>query len=215
MAKSLSYAGRLQLIRAVLFGVQAYWSQLFLMPKKVIKLIEATCRSYLWTGESTITKKAMVAWEKICLPKGAGGLNIPNLQLWNRAAICKLLWDLSMHKEKLWITWVHTYYIKRQDITTMDIPQQSSWMTRKILTMRKYWITLGYINKIVHNNKFYIAKAYKMLRGEVVNVAWSKMISKNIAEPKHVFILWLNFHGRLRTKDILISWNMNVDPMCV
>nr|XP_016489984.1 PREDICTED: uncharacterized protein LOC107809777 [Nicotiana tabacum] len=46
----LNLLGRLQLIKAVLFGVKAYWSQLFLLPRKVIKLIEATCRSYLWTG---------------------------------------------------------------------------------------------------------------------------------------------------------------------
>lgn len=90
MAKSLLYAGRLQLIKAVLFGVQAYWSQLFLLPQKVIKLIEATCRSYLWTGEATISRRALVAWEKICLPKGVGGLNVLNLRIWNQAAICKL-----------------------------------------------------------------------------------------------------------------------------
>lgn len=79
MAKSLTYDGRLQLIKSVLFGVQAYWSQLFLLLKKVIKLIEAICRSYLWSGEANITKKTLVAWDKVCLPKSAGGLNILNL----------------------------------------------------------------------------------------------------------------------------------------
>ncbi|XP_060190282.1 uncharacterized protein LOC132619370 [Lycium barbarum] len=80
MAKRLSYAGRVQMIRSVLFGIQAYWSQLFLLPQKVIKIIEATCRSYLWTGEATISKRALVAWEKVCLPKDAGGLNFINLK---------------------------------------------------------------------------------------------------------------------------------------
>ncbi|WMV07514.1 hypothetical protein MTR67_000899 [Solanum verrucosum] len=44
-AKKLSYAGRVQLVRSVLFGIQAYWAQLFLLPTKVIKTIEAYCRS--------------------------------------------------------------------------------------------------------------------------------------------------------------------------
>ncbi|CAN4077341.1 unnamed protein product [Withania somnifera] len=104
MAKSLSYAGRLQLIRSVLFGMQAYWTQLFLMPKKVIKMIEAICRSYPGSGQAVITKKSLVAWKKICVPKGAGGLNLLNLKVWSQAAICKLLWALSQQKEKLWIT---------------------------------------------------------------------------------------------------------------
>ena len=35
-ATKLSYAGRAQLVQTVLFGVQAYWAQLFLIPAKVI-----------------------------------------------------------------------------------------------------------------------------------------------------------------------------------
>ncbi|KAH0701680.1 hypothetical protein KY285_015958 [Solanum tuberosum] len=39
-AKLLSYAGRMQLIKAVLFGVQAFWAQIFLISKKVMKTVE-------------------------------------------------------------------------------------------------------------------------------------------------------------------------------
>lgn len=65
---------------------------MFLMPKKVIKMIEAICRSYLWSGEANVTKIALVVWDKVCLPKSAGGLSILNLKIWNQVAICKLLW---------------------------------------------------------------------------------------------------------------------------
>ncbi|XP_060210459.1 uncharacterized protein LOC132637381 [Lycium barbarum] len=34
IAKKLSYAGKTQLVQSVLFGVQAYWSQLFVLPGK-------------------------------------------------------------------------------------------------------------------------------------------------------------------------------------
>lgn len=40
----LSYAGRLQLVKSVLFGMQLYWCQIFLMPKKVMKEIQKICR---------------------------------------------------------------------------------------------------------------------------------------------------------------------------
>ncbi|KAG5632233.1 hypothetical protein H5410_003950 [Solanum commersonii] len=43
-----------QLIKSDLFGVQAYWSQIFLIPKKVIKSIEQIYRTFLWTGNVTI-----------------------------------------------------------------------------------------------------------------------------------------------------------------
>lgn len=80
MARTLSYAGRAQLIKAVLASMQACWAQVFILPQKVIKLIESICQSYLWSGSATITRRALVAWEKVCLPKSAGGLNLVSLQ---------------------------------------------------------------------------------------------------------------------------------------
>ena len=60
-AKKLSYAGRAQLVKTVLFGVQAYWAQLFIIPAKIIKLIDGLCRSYLWSRVGYVTKKALIA----------------------------------------------------------------------------------------------------------------------------------------------------------
>nr|XP_009761406.1 PREDICTED: uncharacterized protein LOC104213572 [Nicotiana sylvestris]XP_016476021.1 PREDICTED: uncharacterized protein LOC107797634 [Nicotiana tabacum] len=73
-AKKLSYAGRAQLIQTILFGIQAYWSQIFAISSKVLNAIEAYCRNYLWFGTNTITRKALLVWEKVCTPKSIGGL---------------------------------------------------------------------------------------------------------------------------------------------
>nr|XP_009757025.1 PREDICTED: uncharacterized protein LOC104209942 [Nicotiana sylvestris] len=100
-AKKLSYGGRVQLVQTVLFGVQAYWAQLFVLPAKVLKTIDAYCRSYVWSGCNTISKKALVSWEIVCAPKSVGGLGLANLQKWNKAAIAKNFWDLAQKKDKL------------------------------------------------------------------------------------------------------------------
>ncbi|XP_059306490.1 uncharacterized protein LOC132057927 [Lycium ferocissimum] len=100
-AKKLSYAGRTQLVQSVLFGVQAYWSQIFVLPVNVLKAIDGYCKSYIWSGTNTITKKALVAWERVCLPILVGGLNLINKQLWNKAAIVKICWDLAIKQDKL------------------------------------------------------------------------------------------------------------------
>lgn len=67
-AKKLSYADRLQLIKSVLFGVQAFWAQIFLLPKKLLKAVQTTCRTFLWTGGLDKSNKALVAWEVLCTP---------------------------------------------------------------------------------------------------------------------------------------------------
>lgn len=92
MARGLSHAGKLQFIRAALFGTQAYWSQLFLLPQKAIKLIEAGCRTYLGTGEVNVSKESPsgIGWSpatKSC----RGVLKILNMKLCNQAAIVSYL----------------------------------------------------------------------------------------------------------------------------
>ncbi|XP_075074890.1 uncharacterized protein LOC142162436 [Nicotiana tabacum] len=135
--EQLSYAGRVKLVQTFIFGIQSYWAQLFIMLAKVMKLIEAYCRSYIWSGTNTITKRPLIAWDKMCLPKSARGYNLMNLQVWNKVAITIIHWDLAQKKEKTWIRWIHTYYIKGQSILEMNIPQQASWMVRKIIEARK------------------------------------------------------------------------------
>lgn len=65
-SRLLTYAGRLQLVKAVLHGIQAYWAQIFVLPKKVI---DRMCTSFLWGGSAVITNKALIAWEKFACPK--------------------------------------------------------------------------------------------------------------------------------------------------
>ncbi|XP_019262507.1 PREDICTED: uncharacterized protein LOC109240335 [Nicotiana attenuata] len=72
---------RVQLIKNVLFSIQIYWSQIFVLPTKVIKLIEATCRRFSWTGGVELTKRTLLAWQKVCYPASAGGLNILDIAI--------------------------------------------------------------------------------------------------------------------------------------
>lgn len=45
--KMLSFAGRLQLIQSILYGIQVFWCKHFLLPKKVLKEIERMCSCFL------------------------------------------------------------------------------------------------------------------------------------------------------------------------
>ncbi|VFQ92906.1 unnamed protein product [Cuscuta campestris] len=44
----LSYAGRLELVRAVIQGVQSFWLQVFPVQKYVLDRITSLCRNFLW-----------------------------------------------------------------------------------------------------------------------------------------------------------------------
>ena len=54
--KSLSYIARLQLVNSVLMNISSYWCQIFILPKKVINMINSICRSFLGFGVSDSSK---------------------------------------------------------------------------------------------------------------------------------------------------------------
>ncbi|GJR20775.1 hypothetical protein Tco_0969302 [Tanacetum coccineum] len=67
--KSLSIAGRLQLIQSVLGSMHIYWASVFILPSRVLLNIEQLMRNFLWCHGNGGKGKSKVAWEVVCLPK--------------------------------------------------------------------------------------------------------------------------------------------------
>lgn len=146
-----------------------------------------------------MSKRALVSWEKVMRPLQAGGLHIINMKMWNRAAICKVLWRLYQRTYSLWIRWVHGYYVKQQNMLTMEIPAQCSWILRKILGVRAHLLGLPEGRTWLSNGEFSIRKVYSALMGDIARVSWAKMVCQNPAPPKCVFNAWLLMHEKLPT----------------
>ncbi|XP_021715738.1 uncharacterized protein LOC110683654 [Chenopodium quinoa] len=204
----------LQLIKSVLFGIQAYWAQIFILPKKILREIEAKFRVFLWTGKNTYTKKAPVSWHRMTLPKVCGGWNITSLGDWNKAAICKILWDLAHKSDNMWVKWVHTYYFNNRNIWTATIPKKCSWVLKKILTCKDIIDDIGGWSSIVKNGKMSIAKLYARIQPQAPTVEWKRSVFNNQAAPKSIFITWLALLDKLATKDRIFKWNTSCDPIC-
>lgn len=136
------------------------------------------------------------------------------MKLWNRAAICKILWRLYQKQDSLWIRWVHGFYIKQQNILEMAIPSQCSWILKKILGMRVHLQKLQDGADWLSKSEFSVSKLYQALLGEVERVEWAKMICQNPAPPKCVFSIWLLLHGKLPTCNFLQKIGIVVDPTC-
>jgi len=64
----LSYAGRVQLIASVIYGIVNFWMSTFLLPKGCIKKIESLCARFLWAGNIDGSRGAKVSWFALCLP---------------------------------------------------------------------------------------------------------------------------------------------------
>lgn len=134
----LSYAGRLQIINAVLFSIHNFWGAVFILPQSVLKEVEKVCKEYLWGKRNEQKKISLVAWEKVCLPKKVGGLNIKDRRNWNIAAVGKLLWQLAGKIDLLWVNWVHGIYMKdNTDIWSHQVPADCRWYWRKLNSLKE------------------------------------------------------------------------------
>ncbi|XP_060200141.1 uncharacterized protein LOC132628374 [Lycium barbarum] len=145
------------------------------------------------------------------MPLAGGCLNLANLTIWNKAATAKMCWDLEHKQDKLWIKWIHSYYIKGQDFNTYPVPQQACWMTRKIMSSR---VVTTQLHSDHTSSKSLIRQGYLQLLGDYPRMEWKRLMFKNDARPKDKFMMWLHMHGVMRINDRLIRWGMEVNPEC-
>ncbi|GJX18962.1 putative reverse transcriptase domain, reverse transcriptase zinc-binding domain protein, partial [Tanacetum coccineum] len=134
--KSLSIAGRLQLVRSVIGSMHIYWASVFILPTRVLLDIEQIMRGFLWSHGSSGKVKAKVAWEVVCLPKDQGGLGIRRLEHFNSAFMVAHIWKLLSLKESLWVKWIHKYKLKGRCFWNIPLRGNMAWGWRKLLQLR-------------------------------------------------------------------------------
>ncbi|GKA15090.1 hypothetical protein Tco_0694837 [Tanacetum coccineum] len=134
--KSLSAAGRLQLIRSVLGAMHIYWGSVFILPSRVLLNIEQLMRGFLWNPSNVKKGRSKVTWEVVCLPKNEGGLGIRRLEVFNSALMIAHIWKLLSLKESLWVKWIHEYKLKGRSFWDIPFRGNMSWGWRKILQLR-------------------------------------------------------------------------------
>ena len=98
-ASLLSIAGRVQLIKSVIFSMLTHSMSIYSWPISLLKTIEKWIRNFLWSGEITRRKLVTVAWKKVCKPYDEGGLGIRSLICLNESFNLKLCWDLMQSQE--------------------------------------------------------------------------------------------------------------------
>lgn len=150
-SKNLSFAGRLQLLNSVLYGLQVYWSGIFILPKKVIKDMTQKFNRVLWNENDGNSAKAKVSWGDVCFPKKEGGLGLKCLEVWNWLSTLRHIWNLFACSGSIWVAWVQHYLLKGRSFWNVRIPQNCSWSWRKILSLR--CIATDFIKFEVGNGK--------------------------------------------------------------
>ncbi|XP_058211589.1 uncharacterized protein LOC131323761 [Rhododendron vialii] len=110
--------------------------KLSLIDLMVITEIEGVLGAFLWSGLDMKHTGAKVSWMHLCVPKNEGGLGFMSLKEWNQASNIRHLWALSFKAASLWVKWVHMYILKGHSLWEIPIPNDASWVIRKLLKLR-------------------------------------------------------------------------------
>ncbi|XP_062099618.1 uncharacterized protein LOC133805450 [Humulus lupulus] len=190
-SRHLSYAGRMQLIHSVLFGLRNYWMSIFILPQSVVKEIEKLCRSFLWGSASLRSQPHLASWKKVCLPKAYGGLGFRDGALWNRAILAKYIWALSEQPEILWLVLEECHIREKFGLT--EIKAAGSF------------------------GRFQPSKLYNSAQNQQIVDYYSTVWCK-LSLPKHRFLLWQVINEQLLTRDNLFKLHIVVPvqlcPVC-
>ena len=144
----LSYAGRLQLIKAILMSMVNFWAAVFRLPSRCMKDVEQLYAAFLWTGPDLRTTGAKVAWREVCKMKSEGGLGIRCLKEVNQIYGLKLIWKM-LSGQSLWGKWIKENFLRKKSFWEIKKNTQvGSWMWRKMLKLRVvakdfYWKDIG------------------------------------------------------------------------
>ncbi|XP_039049729.1 uncharacterized protein LOC120190725 [Hibiscus syriacus] len=134
--RNLSYAGRLELIRSVLFNVSSYWCRQLVLPASILKKVDQICSRYFWKGADKSAAGARVSWDKICISKSEGGLGLKNIKTWNKACLIILIRKILAGDGSLWVAWLKAYVFKEQDFWHYQAATNLSWTINRILKSR-------------------------------------------------------------------------------
>jgi hypothetical protein len=211
----LSIAGRIQLVKSVITAITQYWMFTMPIPVAVTKKIGNICRSFIWSGKSTQSKKSPVAWVKVCRPVKQGGLNILNLQVWNQIALLKCLWNICLEGDNLWVKWVHSYFLKGRNCLAEFEAKNCTWIMKAIMDRKKDVIKIQQLwHDMITCRKFNMMQVYKVMIEDNCRFEWYGIISHNFARPRAKVISWLACQDRLPTKARLMKFNLLQHAMC-
>ncbi|KAG7578919.1 Reverse transcriptase domain [Arabidopsis thaliana x Arabidopsis arenosa] len=140
--KTLSFAGRLTLTKAVLCSLPVHSMTTIMLPQSIISRLDKASRDFLWGSTSEKKKQHLVSWKRVCLPKGEGGLGVRSAKTMNKALIAKLGWRLMQNQTNLWSQVLKAKY-------KVGSVRETNWLTKKS-TWSATWrsIVTGFVEVI-------------------------------------------------------------------
>ena len=136
-SRFLSGAGKMVLLKSVLAAMPTYAMSCFKLPISLCKQIQSVLTRFWWDVKPDLRKMCWVSWDKLTLPKGAGGLGFKEIEVFNDALLAKHTWRLLKNPDSLLGQTLLNKYCRDDGIMECSIPNSASHGWRGILAGRE------------------------------------------------------------------------------
>ena len=100
-SRYLSGAGKLVLLKSVLAAMPTYSMSCFKLPASLVKQLQSVLTRFWWDLSPEIKNLCWVSWEKLAIPKSAGGLGFREIAEFNDAMLAKISWRVIKNPSSL------------------------------------------------------------------------------------------------------------------
>ncbi|XP_074293269.1 uncharacterized protein LOC141620246 [Silene latifolia] len=190
----LSYAGRIQILNSVIFGIANFWCASALLPKNIMKKINKICKDYFWNIEEGSKRMVFKSWQHICRPCQEGGFIVKELLSWNKALLTKWIWLLSTDNVGIWAAWNRAYTFPTASICHTTMKDRFSESMCSIIKVKD-----EIVDKV----------------GSTEDAHWNKALRGRSIIPKHWVTAGFAAAKCLPTVDLLTTRGICIVNRCV
>ncbi|XP_030479170.1 uncharacterized protein LOC115696410 [Cannabis sativa] len=116
-------------------------------------------------------------------------------------------------QESLWMKWVHSVYLRKDEWWSHNASVHASWHWKKLVALKDQLKNLIDIQQFTRQ-RYSIAAGYKLFTPVDIKTKWSNKVWARLNALKHCHILWLAIHNRLKTKDRLLKFGLQMEETC-
>ncbi|KAL5831020.1 hypothetical protein ACOSQ4_016374 [Xanthoceras sorbifolium] len=109
---TLSFAGRITLIKAVTSALLVYAMQSVKLPGGICSNMDRINRNFLWGHMEEKKAVHLIKWDTVCKPKSKGGLGLKKMKNLNQSLLAKAGWRMIQPGAGLWSSLLHNKYFE-------------------------------------------------------------------------------------------------------
>ncbi|XP_074351625.1 uncharacterized protein LOC141690750 [Apium graveolens] len=131
--KSLSKAGKVNLIKSAAQVIPNFWMSMFLIPQEVCEGMEKQMNAFWWGNSESNKGVRWMSWERLCDVKEGGGLGFKELRSFNLAMLAKQAWRLINNINPLVTQLMRARYYPKSDFLNAKLGANPSYVWRSIM----------------------------------------------------------------------------------